>query len=126
MAMVMLQMQQFDFEFVEKIFSEINNISLKILTLMDDNTIEQEFKLLELQKMFENRGNLLEDLKELHNTDLWKTIFGGNDEFLQKKFSEFEILDVEINKKLTNIVNDIGANIRNLVKSSAVLKYYEG
>ena len=122
----MLQMQQFDLKFVENKFSELKNISLKILALIDDNIIEQETKLLELQKLFENRRNLLEDLKKLHNTDLWHDIFGKNDDFIRNKFSEFENLDVEINRKLTNIVNDIGANIKNLVKNSAVLKYYEG
>lgn len=122
----MLQMQQFDFEFVENKFSDLRKISLKILMLIADNSIEQDAKLLELQNLFENRRNLLEELNKLYNSELWHDIVDSKIEFVNEEFSKIKKFDEEINKNLTIIVNDIGANIKNLVKSSAVLKYNEG
>ena len=122
--MDMLQMPLFDFIELEKKITEIKKISLKILSLLSDNTIEQEVKISNLEKLFEIRKKLLEDLRKFQKEDLWHEIFNNKMEFLKDNFLEIEKYDMEINQKLTNIVSDIGANLKNLLKNSAILKYY--
>ncbi len=120
----MLQMPQFDFESVKKKIDEISKISLKILVVLSDNTIEQDIKISNLENLFERRKELLEELRKFQNEDLWHEIFSTKIDFLKEKFSEIEKFDADINEKLTNIVNDIGTSLKNILKNSAILKYY--